>query len=113
VGLPLVRLGADGETYECSHYERAYDLLHFSSSLTDISQAGGHPPTIKGAVGQLTRSEEEAQLYKAPPGSARPIAPHIGGHRACSASSKEGSIRNMPDGICRSVNRNAAPFTST
>src|SRR5919106_5692319 len=45
---PLVcRPGADGETYECSHYERAYDLLHFRFLLSRSSQVGGHPPTIR------------------------------------------------------------------
>jgi hypothetical protein len=27
---------ANGDTYECSHYERTQDLLHFGFSFTDI-----------------------------------------------------------------------------
>src|ERR1700730_7675615 len=31
-GVPaLVGLGANGDTYECSHYERTHDLLHLRS----------------------------------------------------------------------------------
>jgi hypothetical protein len=42
VGVPLVRPPADGKTYECSHYERAYDVLHFRFLLSgrDSTDAG-------------------------------------------------------------------------